>query len=96
MQRKGNPCELLLVLNIGTATMKNSMQVVQKIKNRTMMRPSIPTSCYLSEEIQNTNLKKKNVSLCSLWHYLQWPGYGSNLSVMVLIYNGILLSHKKE
>ena len=59
MQRKGNPCELLLVLNIGTATMKNSMQVVQKIKNRTMMRPSIPTSCYLSEEIQNTNLKKK-------------------------------------
>ena len=63
MQRKGNPCELLLVLNIGTATMKNSMQVVQKIKNRTMMRPSIPTSCYLSEEIQNTNLKKKCIPL---------------------------------
>ena len=41
---------------------------------------------------------------CSSQHYLQYPRHGSNLSVhqqmnkedVIHIYNGILLSHKKE
>ena len=33
MWRKGNPCALLVEMYIGTATMENSMEVPQKIKN---------------------------------------------------------------
>ena len=35
--RKGNPCALLLRLQIGAATMKNSVEVPQKFKNRTIV-----------------------------------------------------------
>ena len=35
---------------------------------------------YLLEETQNTELKR-HVSICSLQHYLQQPGYGRDLSV---------------
>ena len=34
MQRKGNPCALLVV-QIGVATMENNVEVPQKVKNRT-------------------------------------------------------------
>ena len=35
MQRKGNACTLLGEMKIGTAIMKNGMEVSQKSKNRT-------------------------------------------------------------
>ena len=35
MQRKGNACTLLGEMEIGTAIMKNGMEVSQKSKNRT-------------------------------------------------------------
>ena len=35
MWRKGNPCILLMGMEIDVATMENSMEVSQKIKNRT-------------------------------------------------------------
>ena len=35
MWGKGKPCALLVRLNIGAATMGNSMEVPQKIKNKT-------------------------------------------------------------
>ena len=38
--------------------MKNTVVVLQKIKNRTIIWPSNSTAGYLSEEIQNTNLKR--------------------------------------
>ena len=34
MLRKGNPCVLLMGMETGTATVENSMEVPQKIKNR--------------------------------------------------------------
>ena len=37
MWRKGTPCVLLLGLQIGTVTMKNSLKDPQKIKNRTTL-----------------------------------------------------------
>ena len=43
---------------IGTATMENSMEVPQKIKNRTTIQSSNSTSGYLSEENKNTNSKR--------------------------------------
>ena len=33
MWRKGNTCELLVGMQIGAATMENSIKVLQKIKN---------------------------------------------------------------
>ena len=35
MWRKGNPCVLLVGMYIGAATMENSMEIPQKIKNKT-------------------------------------------------------------
>ena len=35
MWRKGNPCTLLEGMQNGAATMENSMEVPQKIKNKT-------------------------------------------------------------
>ena len=32
--RKGNPCEVLMEMEIGAATVENSMEVPQKIKHR--------------------------------------------------------------
>ena len=58
MWRKGNPPALLMRLWIGTATVENSMEVPQKIKNRTTIWPSNSTSGCLSKEIQSTNLKR--------------------------------------
>ena len=55
--RKGNPHALLVGLQIGVATMENSMEFPQKIESRTTVFPSNSTSGYLSKEIKNTNLK---------------------------------------
>ena len=35
MWRKGNPCALSVGMQIDTTTMENSMEVPQKVKNRT-------------------------------------------------------------
>ena len=43
---------------IGTGTMENSMEVPQNIKNRTTIGSSNSTFGYLSEENENTNLKR--------------------------------------
>ena len=45
-------------MQIGAAIMENSMEVPQKIKNRTTIWSSNSTSEYLSEENENTNLKR--------------------------------------
>ena len=37
MWRKGNPSALLVGMEIGAATMENSMKMPQKTKNRTTM-----------------------------------------------------------
>ena len=41
MQRKGNTFALLVGMQTGAATPENNMEVPQKIKNRTTLRPSI-------------------------------------------------------
>ena len=57
MWRKGNTFALLERISTGTATMENSMKVLQKIKNRTTIRTSNSTSVCLSRENENTNVK---------------------------------------
>ena len=55
MWRKGNPGALLVGMQIGAGIMENSMEIPQKIKNRTAIWPSNSTPGYLSKENENTN-----------------------------------------
>ena len=54
----GNPHTLLVGMQIGTATMENSMEISQKIKNRNTIRPSYSTTGYLSKELEINNSKR--------------------------------------
>ena len=55
---KGNPQAVLVGLQIGVATIENSMEVPQKIKNETALLPSNSLLAYLFKEIQNSNSKR--------------------------------------
>ena len=57
MQRKGNP-SALLGMQAGAATMENSMEFPQNIKNGTAFWPSDSTSRYISKEPLKTNLRE--------------------------------------
>ena len=57
MWRKGNPHTLLVQMQIGAATVENSMEFLQKIKNRTTLWPYNSTSGHISKETQNSNPK---------------------------------------
>ena len=58
MWRKGNPCALSVGIQFGTATMENSLEGPQKVKNGTALQSSNFTSENMSEETRNTNLKE--------------------------------------
>ena len=80
MQRKGNPCALLVGMQFGAATMENSMEVVPwKIKNRTTIWSSLPydpaipfLGIYLKKK-ENTNSKRymHSYAYCSIIHNCQ-------------------------
>ena len=55
---KGNPSELLMGMQTGTATVENSMEFPQKIKNGTAFWLSDSTAGNISRESQNTNSKE--------------------------------------
>ena len=58
MWEKGNLHSLLVGVQTGAAVVENSVEVSQNIKNSTALWPNNSTSGYLSEEIQNMNLKR--------------------------------------
>ena len=58
MQRKGNPFALLVGTQTDVATVEYSMEVPQKIKNRTTLGPSNCTTRYFSKRYQNADLKE--------------------------------------
>jgi len=57
MWRKRNPLALLVGMQAGAATVENSVEVPQKIKNRATLQPSNPTIGYLPPKYKNTNSK---------------------------------------
>jgi len=57
MWRKGNPLARLVRMQPGAATLENSMEVPQRVKNRTTLRSSNCTTRYLPKEYKNTNSK---------------------------------------
>ena len=58
MWKNRNVCALLVLLQIGVATMVNNMVVSQKIKNRTTIQSSNFTSGYFPKENKNINSKR--------------------------------------
>ena len=48
---------LLVGLQTGAATLENSMEIPQKIKNRTTLQPSNCTTRYLCKEYKNADSK---------------------------------------
>ena len=57
MWKEGNPCALLVRLQIGIPLIEKSMEIPQKNKNRYIIQPSNSTFGYLSKENENTNSK---------------------------------------
>ena len=57
MWRKRISFALLVGMQTGAATLENSMEVPQKIKNRTTLQPSNCTTRYLSEGYRDAVLK---------------------------------------
>ena len=51
--KKGNPCALLLEMQIGAATVESSVELPQTIKNGSALWLSDFTSRYISKENQN-------------------------------------------
>ena len=80
MWKKGNSLTLLLGTQTGAATVEDSVEVPQKIKNRAALQSSNHTTGDLPKEYKNTNLKGY-MQHCLLQHYLQQPNYGSSPSV---------------
>ena len=58
MWRKKNPFAVLVGMQTGAATVENSMEIPQKIKNISAFWPSDPTSGNIYEGTQNTNLEE--------------------------------------
>ena len=81
------------------------MEVTQKIKNRTTVWSSNPTSGYISKANEKGLLERLSAPPCLLQRYSQEPIYGNNLSVhqqmneemwYMCVDKGTLFSHKKE
>ena len=103
--RKENSCALLVKVQIGAATVENSMEFPQKIKNETALWPNNSISGHIFEETKNTNLKDYMQpsahcnTICNN-QYMEatqvpisrWVGK----KVVIHIYYGILLGHKKD
>ena len=75
---------------------------LKKLKIGLPYDPAIPLLGIYPEK---TIIQKDTCTQCSLQHYLQQPGHGSNLNIhqqrndkedVVHVYSGILVSHKKE
>ena len=77
MQRKGSPPTLSVGILIGAAMVENSMEVLQKTKNRTTYDPTIPLLAIYLE----TKLQEDIGTPIPQQHYLQQPGHGNNLNV---------------
>ena len=58
MSRNGNPLALLVGMQIGAATLENSMEVPQKVKNRTTLWPSNCTTRLFTQRIQKDRFKE--------------------------------------
>ena len=102
--RKGKPLTLLVGVQTGAATQENSMEVPQKIENRTTLQPRNCTIRYLSKEYKNADSQGhmhpnvyssiNNSQIMERTHMStdSWM----NKEDVVYIYNGVLPGNQKE
>ena len=76
MWRKRNPRALLVETQTGAATVENSMDVRQKVGNKTIPQSSNHTIGHLPPKYKNTNTKGYMHH-----YYLQQPNYRSSPNV---------------
>ena len=105
MQRKRISFALLVGMQTGAAILENSMEVPQKIKNRTTLWPSNCTIRHLSKGYRYAVLKghmhphvyssTSNISQSMERAQISIDGWMDEEDV-VYIYNGVLLSSQKE
>ena len=104
MWRKGKPLILLVEMQTGTATPKNSMEVLQKVKNRATLWSINYTTRYLSKGYKHSDSKghmHPNVYSSNLHNSLTMER--AHMSIdrwmdkedVVYIYNGRLLGNQK-
>ena len=105
MWKKGNGTLLHCWWECSAATVENSLEVPQKIKNGSALWPSDSTSGNISKESQNTNSKehKHTYVQCSIIYKHQHIDAAQvsinrwvDKTTMGHLHNGILLDHKKE
>ena len=107
MQKKGNPLTLLVGMQPGAASLKNSMEVPQKILNRTTLQSSNYTARYLSKGHKTTDWKGyMHPDVCSsIFNNSQimgkkthkYPSTDEQIKKrLVYTYNGTPLGHKKK
>ena len=103
MWRKGNPLTLLVQMQAGTATLENSMEVPQDIKNRATLWPNNCTTGYLpqrnrcSEKKGHThpNVHRSNVQNSQTVDGAKMPFNRWMNKNVVHTYNRILFNHQK-
>ena len=99
--RKGSPCALLLRIQIGAATMENSMKIHQKVKNRILCDPAVPLICIYLKKIKTRSLKDICIpifiaalfTITEIWKQPTCLSIDEWLRKMLETY--ILLCHKK-
>ena len=104
MWRKGNPLTLLVGMQVGTATLENSMEFSQRVKNRATLWPSNYTTRYLPQRYRCSEKKdhmypsvhSSNVHNSQTVEGAEMPfNRQIDKEDVVCMYNGILLSHQK-
>ena len=94
---------LLVGMQAGVATLKNSMEVPRKTKNRTTLRRSNGTTrhlpmgyrCGVSKGHMHMFIAALS-TIAKVWKELKCPSMDEWIKKMWHIYNGILLSNQKE
>ena len=102
---KGNSFALFLGMQAGTATLENSLEAPQKVKNITSLWPSNYNSRYFSKGYEpsdpkgllHPNIYSSDVHNSQTLERAQMPiDRWMDKGDVVCIYNGILLNHQKE
>ena len=98
--RKGNPCALWVGMYICIATEENSMEVPQKNKNRVTISSSYPDKILIQKDTCTPMFIAALFTIIKTWKQPKCASTNEWIKKMwyiyIYIYNGILLSHKKE
>ena len=98
--RKGTPPTMLVGMQTGTVTMENSVEIPQKTENRIVIWPRNPTAGHTpwgNQKLKRYMYPKVHCSLFTVvrtWKQARCPL--ADEWIWTLLYNGVLISYKKE